>query len=226
MLLSSITLKKEAGGSSKSLVPVYQTTQFFSYRAYVNTQKCVKFAIILYLISWTPDCTIQTHKTSWTLIFNFPILSSSNARNAKRDWKYAVSKTPFLKHSPQGPIRTPPPTPAHRCEATRQVWDQERLRRKYSSTHFYWPQSPSRKINSHLLYAKVEAVQTSTVGRLWTARSGIRRLTPSKKQKLASCAKGIEGQGVRLTFHLELWQMLRYSATVASLSHTCARCGA
>jgi len=69
-----------------------------------------KVRSILYPISWKPDCTIQTHKTWWRLIFNFPILSPSNAWNAKRDWKYAVSKTPFFKHSPQGPIRTPPPS--------------------------------------------------------------------------------------------------------------------
>ena len=46
------------------------------------------------------------------------------------------------------------------------------------------------------------------------------------EEEEAPCAKGIAGQDVKQTSHLELSQMLTNSATVASLSHTRARCGA
>ena len=44
MLLSTITLKKEAGGTSKPLVPVYQTTESFHIEHKATLRKCVKFA--------------------------------------------------------------------------------------------------------------------------------------------------------------------------------------
>ena len=44
MVLSPITLKKEAGGPSKPLVIAYQTRQSFHIEHTANNQICVKFA--------------------------------------------------------------------------------------------------------------------------------------------------------------------------------------